>query len=436
MLESRAREDVAERCAPGRLGKRGDVLVGNVVAGAEERLGAHQLHVVEPGAIDVCVDSGRQVEVLGCVPCRGDPPCDPFRRLVVVEPRRLVRVAPGKLALVVDLGGDAQRIRELPVVSQLSEEGNEFEALRRGSVAEAVDVVDPQMVVDEARTQPFVFPGDIQVGGHQARVAAGRRGLVAVEVVVAAVAAVSLSEVAGDARRHPGVEGLSRGEGDAAVTVLVRGLPVDDTGRDSLEVLRIAGLHVDDRQLGVAAIPRRARTADDLDALDLVRGKLVTELEGRVEGLVHLLPVEKQQDLPFVSPDAAEADVGDAFDVYSRGEAGHELEHVEQVARAGGEDLVAGQQGEHAGAVANGGRPHRRDGGLLFQAGVGFEEIQLGLSPCGHAKQQERRRAEPRKPIAMHAVPLLRERFQQSSGSRPAAIIWPQRVVWPGAQLR
>src|SRR5439155_9979083 len=138
-------------------------------------------------------------------------------------------------------------------------------------------------------------------GRHQARVAAARRGLVAVEVVVAAVAAVSLSEVAGDARRHPGVEGLSRGEGDAAVTVPVRGLPVDDAGRDSLEVLRIAGLHVDDRQLGVAAIPRRARTADDLDALDLVRGKLVTELEGRVEGLVHLLPVEKQQDLPFVS---------------------------------------------------------------------------------------------------------------------------------------
>ena len=209
------------------------------------------------------------------------------------------------------------------------------------------------------------------------------------------------------------------------MTVPVRGLPVDDAGRDSLEVLRIAGLHVDDRQLGVAAIPRRARTADDLDALDLVRGKLVTELESGVEGLVHLLPVEKQQDLPFVSPDAAEADVGDAFDVHRRREAGHELEHVEQVARARVEDFVAGHQGEHAGAVANGGRPHRRDGGLLLQAGIGFEELQLGLSPCGHPKEQERRRGEPRKPIAMHAAPLLRERFQESSGSRRAATIWP-----------
>ena len=291
-------------------------------------------------------------------------------------------------------------------------------------------------MVDGAQAEPSVLRGEVQVAGLQARVAAVHRGLVSQQIAVDAVAAIALAEVAGDARRHPFVERGAGRERNAAMAIAVRHLPVHHAGRDPLEILSAAGLHVDHRELGIAAVTGGARTPDDLDALDLVHRKLVAELQRGVERLVHLLTVEEQEDLSLVSPDAAEPHVDGALHVHRGCEAGNELEHVEQVARAGREDLFAREQGEDAGAVAQRGRPHGSHRRFLLEPGVRFEELQLGLSTRSRAAEEQRRDAERRKPVAVHGRPPHFRLVSGESGRRQPATIWRQGLVGAGGQLR
>ena len=138
---------------------------------------------------------------------------------------------------------------------------------------------------------------------------------------------------------------------------------------------------VDDGQLGVSAVHGRSRAADDLDALDLVHGIVISELQRRVEELVHHDAVEEQERFSFVRPVAAEPDVHDSADVERERETRNEREHVDEIARADGLDLLARDERDDARRFARAGASLRgdadRDVEQLFERHVveGFSRV-------------------------------------------------------------
>jgi hypothetical protein len=184
------------------------------------------------------------------------------------------------------------------------------------------------------------------------------------------------------------------------------GVPVH---RDAGELVGAARDDVDDRELGIASIDRRAGPANDLDPLDLIDREVIAELIRRVQRLVHLLAVDQQQHLAFVAPVAAHADPDDTFDIDAERDARHEHQHVLELARAGVHDLLARDHRDDARNLAVLLRHLRRDVDIgaeqLFERELG-DVFDLVVGPRGSCKAHPC--TDPEKGPLRHPTPSYR----------------------------
>lgn len=354
------------------------VRIADGVGGAELALEPEQPGAVEPGVVDEGVDATRHRDRLGRRPPGAEPGEGARGRLVEEEVGALVVGLPRQLEPRAQPRPQRQRRRERELGLHVGDDGAKAHHLgARGQLAVGHGGALPVVVDDEAGAHPL--PGEPRAQEHGVERLGAERARRAGHVTPLAERAAALAcgcvhaplDVAGFVAR-------ARGAGERPVVEPPE--PRGDAPRHLAALQRTAlpGDDVDDRQLGRAAVERRAGAANDLEPLDGVREHMVAELGARVEQLVHLLPVEHHQHLALVPPQVAEGDAHHARDVVMEGEARHQLEHLEQVSRARGDDVVARQQHHHVGRLEGGARVAGRDLDPGVEQGLEGEVVDVG----------------------------------------------------------
>ena len=123
-------------------------------------------------------------------------------------------------------------------------------------------------------------------------------------------------------------------------------LAVHPRGGEPLDLLGAPSDDVDDRKLRSTAVGRRARAANDLDAVDPVERDSIQERSHHVQEILQLVTVQEDEDAAFGTPQAADPGKDGAVAIDAELEARNQMKHVHQITRARALDLFPRQDGD------------------------------------------------------------------------------------------